>query len=114
MPGQITVDTTNEVATLAFEDDHGDLNAAPPSNESGPAVVSYTSDTPTAATIDPTSGAITPVAEGVTNIGVAPLLYPDGSQVFEADGVTPFPVPDPVPVTVGAGAAVGDALSLSV
>ena len=79
----------------------------------GAAVPQFTSDNPAVATIDATSGAITPVAEGTTNIGVAPLAYPDGSPVTEADG-TPFAPIDSVAVTVSAGAAVGAALSLSV
>ena len=113
MPGQITVDTTNEQALFAWVDDHGDTNADAPSNASGAAAVTFAIDNTAVATIDPASGAITPVAEGTANVS-ATIAYPDGSEVFEADGVTPFPVPSPVAITVSAGAAVGDALSLSV
>ena len=113
MPGQITVDTTTEVASIVFTDDKGDTNAAAPSNASGAAVATFSSDTLSVATVDPTTGAVTPVGEGTATISVS-LAYPDGSPVLEADGVTPFPVPAPVTVTVGPGAAVGDSLVLSV
>lgn len=113
MPGQITVDTTTEVASLAWVDDHGDTDAAAPSNASGAAVVTFTSDNPAVLTIDPASGQVTAVAEGTANVG-ATIAYPDGSAVLEADGVTPFPPIDSVAVTVSAGAAVGATLSLSV
>ncbi len=114
MPGTITVDTTNETATLAFVDDKGDTNAAAPAG----VVVSFASDNTAVATIavdasNPLVGDITPVAEGTANIS-ATLANADGSPVLEADGVTPFPVPAPVTVTVTAGAAVGDSLVLSV
>jgi hypothetical protein len=119
MPGQITVDTTNETAVVEFLDDHGDTNAAAPVAASGsPLVVTFSSDTPTVATIatdssNPLQGDVTPVGEGTANLS-ATLAYEDGSPVLEADGVTPFPQPGAVAVTVSAGAAVGDALSLSV
>jgi hypothetical protein len=118
MPGQITVDTTNETATIEFVDDKGDTNAAAPSNASGNVVATFTSDNESVATVaadasNPYQADITPVAEGTANIG-ATLAYPDGSAVFEADGVTPFPDPASVEVTVGPGAAVGDALVLSI
>jgi len=119
MPGTITVDTTNETATVEFLDDHGDTNAAPPVAASGsPLVVTFASDNDAVATIatdsaNPLQGDVTPVAEGTANLS-ATLAYADGSPVLEADGVTPFPQPGSVQVTVNAGAAVGDALSLSV
>jgi hypothetical protein len=114
MPGQITVDTTNETATLEWLDDKGDTNAAAPSNASGAAVVTFTSDNAAVATVGTGNpAAVTPVAEGTANIG-ATIAYPDGTAVLEADGVTPFPTPATVAVTVGPGAAVGDALVLSV
>jgi hypothetical protein len=114
MPGSITVDTTNETATLAFVDDKGDTDAAAPDG----VIVTFTSSDETVATVatDATNGLvgdITPVAEGTADIGVT-LANADGSPVLEADGTTPFPVPTAVTVTVGAGAAVGDALTLSV
>lgn len=109
MPGAINVDTTNETVSIGFVDDKGDTDAAAPDG----AVVAYTSDNEAVATVDPTSGAITPVAEGTANIG-ATLTAADGSPLLEADGVTPFPAPATVAVTVSAGAAVGDALTLSV
>lgn len=114
MPGTITVDTTNETATVAFVDDKGDTDAAAPAG----VVVSFASDNEAVATIavgatNPLVGDITPVAEGTANIS-ATLANADGTPVLEADGVTPFPTPAPVAVTVGAGAAVGDSLVLSV
>jgi hypothetical protein len=114
MAGQITVDTTNETATLAYLDDKGDTDAAAPAG----AVATFTSSDPAVATIaanpaNPNVGDITPVAEGSTDIGVT-LANADGSPVLEADGSTPFPTPAAVTVTVGAGAAVGDSLTLSV
>lgn len=118
MPGQITVDVANETVTLAFVDDHGDADAAAPSNASGSAVVTFSSDNTAVLTVatdpaNPLQGDVTTVAEGQANIS-ATIAYPDGSAVTEADGVTPFPVPAPVLVTVSAGAAVGDTLTLSV
>lgn len=109
MPGAINVDTTNETVSISFVDDKGDTDATAPDG----AVIAYTSDNEAVATVDPTSGAITPVAEGTANIG-ATLTAADGSPLLEADGSTPFPAPATVPVTVSAGAAVGGALTLSV
>src|ERR1700690_1834196 len=87
MPGQITVDTTNETATLLFVDDKGDTNAAPPANASGNAVATFTSDNEATLTIatdsaNPYQGDVSAVAEGSANIGCT-LAYPDGSAVFE-------------------------------
>lgn len=102
MPGTITVDTTNESASVGYVDDHNDPTAAPAGSS-----VAYASSDPAVATIDST-GKITPVAIGVTQIA-AHL-----SGALEADGVTPIPDPTPVQVTVGPGPAAGAALVLSV
>lgn len=118
MPGSITVNTTNETATLEFVDSLGDAAPAPVDATGSPVVVTFVSDNASAATVatdatNPLQGDITPTGVGVANIS-ATLAYADGTPVLEADGVTPFPVPAPVAVTVSAGAAVGDALVLSV
>lgn len=118
MPGQITVDTTNETATFGFVDDKGDTDAAAPTSPDGsPVVVTFASDNAAVATVvtdasNPLQGDIIPVTEGTANIS-ATLANADGTPVLEADGVTPFPTPAAVAVTVSAGAAVGDALTLS-
>ena len=114
MPGAITVDTTTETASIVWADDHGDTDAAAPSNASGATVPVFGSDNEAVATVDPVTGKVTPVAEGTFNVTVAPFTYPDGTPVLEADGVTPFPVPAPAAVTVSAGAAVAASLVLSV
>ena len=113
MPGSITVDTTNETATVHFVDDKGDTDAAAPEG----IVVTFASDTPTVATIaadpaNPLQGNITPVAEGTANISVT-FTNADGTPFLEPDGTTPFTA-QPVALTVTAGAAVGADLSLSV
>lgn len=107
MPGAITVDTVGETAAVQWLDDKGDTDAAAPAG----AFITYTSDNPAAATID-SNGAITPVAEGTTNIG-ATIADVNGNPILEPDGVTAFSVAT-VLVTVSAGAAVGAGLSLSV
>ena len=109
MPGQITVDTVNEIVSIQWVDDKGDTDATGPVG----AVVTYASDNPAAATIDPTSGAFSLLTEGSGN-ATATIANADGTPVLEADGVTPFPTPAPAPFTVGPGAAVGEALALSV
>jgi hypothetical protein len=108
MPGTITVDTTNEQAAVNYVDDKGDTDAPAPEG----AVVTYVSDNPAVATVDPTSGKVAPVAEGTANIS-ATIADAAGQPILEPDGVTPFSV-QPVAVTVGPGAAVGAGLSLSV
>jgi hypothetical protein len=113
MPGTITVDTTDETATLAWVDDKGDVTTGPAG-----VVVTFTSDTPTVATVaadatNPLQGDVTPVGIGTASIG-ATMANADGSPVMEADGVTPFPAVGSVTVTVTAGAAAGAALVLSV
>lgn len=118
LPGQITVDTTNETATVAFVDDKGDTNAAAPvSPDGGAIVVTFTSDNEAVLTIatdgtNPLQGDVTAVAEGTANVG-ATIADDQGNPVLEPDGVTPFAV-DSVAVTVGPGEAEGAALVLSV
>lgn len=100
MPGTITVDTTDESATLAFVDDKGNETPAP-----AEAVVNFSSSNPDVATID-SGGSITPVGVGETQIAVTV----DGAM--EPDGVTPIPNPDPITLTVDPGAAVGERLTV--
>lgn len=118
MPGQITVDTTNETVSLAFVDDKGDTDATAPVAASGsPLAATYASSDESVVTVDndtanPLEGDITVVGEGTADISVE-LAYEDGTPVQEADG-SDFPVPAPVTVTVSAGEAVGASLVLSV
>jgi hypothetical protein len=109
----ITVDTTTGKASLTWEDDHGDTDAAAPAG----IVAVFSSDNPAAATIandatDALVGDIAPVAEGDTNIGVT---FTDGSgnPFLLADGVTPFPDPASVSLHVGPGAANQAVLSIN-
>lgn len=113
MPGQITVDTTNETVTLEWVDDHGDADATAPDG----AVVTFSSDNPAVATVttDPSNslqGDVSLVAEGQANLS-ATIADASGNPILEPDGVTPFSVA-PVQVTVSAGAADSAQLVLSV
>jgi hypothetical protein len=113
VPGQISVDTVGESATIEWVDDRGDTNAPAPAG----AVVTFTSDNPAVATVatdatNPLQGDVTPVAEGTANIG-ATIADASGNPILEPDGVTPFTVAS-VAVTVGPGAADSATLVLSV
>lgn len=106
MPGTVSVDTTNETATVQFVDDHNDATAPPAG-----ATVSFASSDPNVATVAPSqtdsfTGQISPVSTGTTKISVAL------TNAMEADGITPIPAPDPVTLTVDPGAAAGARLSL--
>jgi hypothetical protein len=105
-PTTINIDTVNEQAKIAYVDDKGDLDAQAPDG----AVATFTSDNDAVLTIDPSSGQITVVGEGVANVG-ATIVGSDGNPLTETDG-TPWPAVDPAPVTVTAGAAVGARLSV--
>lgn len=105
MPGVITVDTTDETATLAFVDDKGDTDAAQPDGST----VTFTSDNEAVATVaadsaNPLKADITPVGEGTANI-TASVAGADSQPLFDDASVV---------VTVTAGAAVGDSFTLSV
>ena len=106
MPGAITVDTTNETATVEFVDDRGDVTGVP----GGATVVFRSSDeavvTVAAAADNPLQAQVTPVAIGEADVSV------DIQGTVDAAGV-PITV-DPVHVTVSAGEAVGATLTLSV
>lgn len=106
MPGQITVDTTNEVATVGFFDDKGDVATAPDG-----ATATFASDNEAVATVtpdpaNPLSASVTPVSEGTATISV------NVSGATDPAG-NPFTV-DSVVVTVGPGAAAEAGLTLSV
>jgi hypothetical protein len=110
----ITVDTTDGIASLSFEDDKGDTNAAAPAG----LTAAFSSDNPAALTIandatNPLQGDITVVGEGVANVGVSLTDANGNSPPLEADGVTPWAAIDPVAVTVDPGAAVGAQLSVT-
>lgn len=117
-----TVDTTDGSANLQFADDKGDAVAGPNDSVTGsPVVPVITSDnegvlTAATAVAGSTPGswtaALTPVAAGTANIGVAALTNSDGSAVNDAAG-NAFPVPAAVEVTVTAGAAAELTLSVA-
>lgn len=118
-PGAITVDTDNETATLAFEDDHNDVVDAPASASGAALAVTWASDNPAVATVandatNPLVGDITPVSASDVPVNIsATVEYADGTPVLEADGVTPIPAPASVAVTVGVGPADQLVLSLA-
>lgn len=106
MPGQVTVDTTNETVTLTFYDDKGNVTDAPAGVS-----VTFTSDNAAVATVasdanNPLQGDITMVAPGTANIGasISGATEPDGN---------PFTV-SPVLITVSPGPAATAGLVLSV
>jgi hypothetical protein len=108
MPGQITVDTQNETATVGFVDDKNDDTSAPDGTE-----VTFTSSDDTIATVAPDSsnplqGDITPVGVGTVQIGAT-----FNGTALESDGATPIADPDAVSVEIDPGAAVGARISLS-
>jgi len=82
MAGNITVDTTNEIVTVEFLDDKGDVAAAP-SN----AIVTFASDNEEVLTVatDPSNalqGDITAVAEGTANVS-ATITDASGAPILE-------------------------------
>jgi hypothetical protein len=101
MPATLSIDDTTGALSLVWVDDKGDTDAAAPAG----ALVAFTVDNPAVATVDPATGIIAPLAEGVAN-GSATITGADGSPLLEPDGVTPYTV-TPIPFTVVAGAAVG-------
>jgi hypothetical protein len=109
VPTTITVDTVNEVLIAQFSDDHGNATPAPSAADGSAAVLTATSDTPTAATVGDFAqngmqyeAPITPVALGSANLGMTvtdsagnPIALPNpvagGPQTFN-DEVTAQPV----------------------
>lgn len=102
---QVTVDETNKKADLMWVDDRGNTDAAAPAN----AQVAFDSDDPAVATVDATSGQITPVAEGTFNLNASVIDTSTGAQL-ELNG-TPVSV-SPAQIQVVAGAAVGAELGI--
>ena len=108
MPGQITVDTTNETATLGFVDDKWNPAAEPVG-----AAFTFSSDNEAVATVaadasNPLQADITPVGIGSANISAT-----SNGTALEGDGSTPIADPAPVAVTVAAGVAAGEVFTLS-
>lgn len=101
----ITVDEDNQQANIKWVDDKGDTDAAQPPN----AAVAWGSDNPAIATVDASSGAITPVAEGSANVTVTVTDNTTG-QPFEFNG-TALSI-SPAPIQVVAGDAVGAELTI--
>lgn len=91
----INVDTTTGVASLEFEDDKGDTDAAQPEDSA----VAWSSDNTSVLAVDPTSGALTPGVEGTANL-TAVVNGADGSPLAG------FTQPTAMAVTVDAGAAI--------
>jgi hypothetical protein len=110
----INVDTTNETATVGFEDSHGDQDAAQPDGSS----VVFSSDNEAVLTVaatadNPLVGAITVVGEGDANIS-ASVNGADGNPLtVAADGTTPFAQAGAVAVHVDPGQAVGDRITVA-
>jgi cytoskeletal protein RodZ len=118
----LTVDQSGN-ATLAFEDDKGDVTGPPPGDGSGLVVV-IGSDNGAVATVGPTDSAtdsagngnyvatVTPVAEGTFNL-TASVANSSGAPLTDADGTTAFTQPANLEVTILAGQAAGAALSIA-
>ena len=109
MPGSITIDTTNETATVGFADDHGDPTSAPAG-----AVATFSSDNTAVATVvadaaNPLQADITPVGLGTANIAVT-----FSGTAIDTNTGQPIADPAPVTVTVSAGAAATESFVLSV
>ena len=109
---QITIDQTG-TASVQFFDDHGDVTTVPddPTSPGALATISFASDTPSVATVDPSSGAVTPVAVGAFTLE-ANVTNSDGTPTLEPDGTTPFNAT--LALEVVAGAAATDALTVQV
>ena len=107
--GNISVESTTAVASLTWEDDHGDAGAVVPAG----AVAAWASDNPAVLTVDASSGAITPLTIGSANVSVTLTDSVTGGPLLLSDGVTPFPTPAPVAVTVTAGPAVAAVITVS-
>lgn len=110
---KITVDDSGARASLTFED-RLDEATGPPISSDGqtPAVVQYTSDNTSAATIDPDSGVLAPTGAGSTNVGATVNDAITGAPMIEADGVTTF-APQPQSVEVDPGAAASDVFTVT-
>lgn len=109
----IVVGDTGAAASLVFEDAEGDPTSPPLSSDGvTPVVVEYTTDTPSIATIDPSTGALTAVLAGNVGVGATVNDAITGAPALEPDGVTPW-APAPVQVTVNPGAATQDVFTVA-
>ena len=107
----IIIDTDGNAVVSGTWTDVMEQPAAAPAN-AGPLV--YGSDTPATATVDPSTGKVTPVALGTFSGTIAAPLDTAGAPLLEADNVTAFPAPAPSAVaTVVAGAATGLAVQVT-
>ena len=122
----ITVDTTNELLVLAFDDDHNNVTTEPNDSTGAPAVLTGTSDTPTVLTV----GTFALAADGTYQAPLVPAGLAGsatvGSTVQDSTGAD-IPLPAPaadgsttftaeagtILITVNPGAPVGDRLSVS-
>lgn len=111
MPAEINVDSATASLSLAFADDKGDVTGPPNGPDGTPATVTYGSDNPAVATVDPATGQLTGVSAGTFN-ATANVTNADGTPTLEPDGVTPFS-PAPVLVTVDPGAAATDVFTVN-
>jgi hypothetical protein len=122
-PMSLTVDAAGN-AHFQFEDDKGDIAAAPTGDGSG-ITVTFASDNPAvvsayaAATEAPDANgnpeytaAPTVVADGTFNLSAA-VANTSGAPLLDDDGVTPFTQPAPVAVTLTAGQATTGVVSES-
>ena len=106
----IIVDSDKNAVVSGTWSDAMNQPATAPAN-AGPLV--YGSDTPAVATVDPASGAVTPVAVGTFSGTIAAPLDNTGAPLLEADG-TAFAAPAPsAPATVIADAATGLAVQVT-
>lgn len=104
----ITVDTANEVAKVAFVDDHND-----PTNPPDGIVVTIVGDNDAVCTVGPVgSDAVDPTAVSAQLAPVAMGTVNLTATVTNADG-SPFGAPlDPIALTVDPGAAFGARFSV--
>lgn len=111
MGSSISVDSTTATLNLTFEDDKGDTTGVPNGPDGQPATVTYGSDNPGVATVEPATGKVTEVGAGTFN-ATATVTNTDGTPTMEPDGVTPFS-PAPVQVTVTPGAPASDVFTVN-
>lgn len=108
---KVTVDTTNETASVEFFDDHNDVTAQPEGS-----VITFTSSDEAAATVtqradDAKVADIGILAVGTTDIG-ASVADADGNPMTEPDGSAWAPI-ESTTVEVDPGAAVGARMSVA-
>jgi len=112
VPHTITVDTTNETATVEFVDSHGNTTTQPDNFGS----ISFTSSDTAVLTVaadasNPLQGDLTPTGTPGTGVTIsAAALDSAGNPLLEADGTTPFPTATSDAIDVNPGAPVGERL----